>query len=83
MSARQLLSDLEILLPLADLIDVFQETTSIDNAKCYGVSDGSEFSGSMTFGWVIAASDGTRVVICAGPAFGSQASSYRAEGYGC
>eukprot|EP00980_Cylindrotheca_fusiformis_P020836 scaffold7832_cov103-Cylindrotheca_fusiformis.AAC.3 len=82
LSARQLLSDLEILIPLADLIDVFQATTSIDNAKCYSVSDGSEFSGSMTFGWVIAASDGTRVVTCAGPAFGSQASSYRAEGYG-
>eukprot|EP00980_Cylindrotheca_fusiformis_P016559 scaffold4965_cov87-Cylindrotheca_fusiformis.AAC.1 len=82
LSERQLLSDLEILIPVADLLDVLQQTTSIDNAKCYGVSDGSESSGSMTFGWVIAAPDGTRMVSCAGPAFGSQASSYRAEGYG-
>eukprot|EP00980_Cylindrotheca_fusiformis_P007198 scaffold1518_cov76-Cylindrotheca_fusiformis.AAC.1 len=36
MSARQLLSDLEILIPLADVLAVFHETTSIDNAKCYG-----------------------------------------------
>eukprot|EP00980_Cylindrotheca_fusiformis_P027515 scaffold20799_cov73-Cylindrotheca_fusiformis.AAC.4 len=78
LSDQRLLSELDILIPIDDLLDVFHLTSTTDNAKCYGVSDGSEASGCMTFGWVMAASDGTRVVKCAGPAYGSQASSYRA-----
>jgi hypothetical protein len=46
------------------------------------VSDGSDDSGSMTFGWVIATPDGRRLARCSGPVFGPFGSSFRAEGYG-
>jgi hypothetical protein len=46
------------------------------------VSDGSDDSGSMTFGWIIALPDGTRLARCSGPAYGPFGSSFRAEGYG-
>lgn len=46
------------------------------------VSDGSDDSGSMSFGWVIALPSGRRLARCSGPAFGPIGSSFRAEGYG-
>ncbi len=46
------------------------------------VSDGSAGDGSMSFGWVMSTSDGARMVRCAGPAFGTPATSYRSEAYG-
>jgi hypothetical protein len=46
------------------------------------VSDGSDDSGSMTFGWVIATPDGRRLARCSGPVFGPFGSSFRAEGCG-
>eukprot|EP00980_Cylindrotheca_fusiformis_P020498 scaffold7555_cov72-Cylindrotheca_fusiformis.AAC.3 len=82
---QQLFSDLDIRIPSHELLEILQATVSpVDGYywPCLGVSDGSEYQGSMTFGWTIAAPDGFRLVACAGPAFGSQASSYRAEGYG-
>jgi exonuclease III len=45
-------------------------------------SDGSVVKDSATFGWILSLEDGTRLAECAGPVFGSQPSSYRAEGYG-
>ena len=46
------------------------------------MSDGSDISGAMTFGWVISLPDGTRLARCSGPAYGPFGSSFRAEGYG-
>jgi hypothetical protein len=45
------------------------------------VSDGSELSQKMTFGWVLCTASGIRLAICSGPAFGT-GSSHRAEGTG-
>eukprot|EP00980_Cylindrotheca_fusiformis_P027571 scaffold21320_cov78-Cylindrotheca_fusiformis.AAC.1 len=81
---QQLLQDLDIRIPVPELIQLLNSTHPQLSAplQCIGVSDGSENQGSMTFGWLIADPEGFRVAACAGPAFGSQASSYRAEGYG-
>eukprot|EP00980_Cylindrotheca_fusiformis_P010202 scaffold2269_cov65-Cylindrotheca_fusiformis.AAC.2 len=80
-----LFASLDICIPTSELLDILNET-SVDlegpDNLCVGVSDGSEYQGSMTFGWTFASPDGFRMVTCAGPAFGAQASSYRAEGYG-
>jgi hypothetical protein len=53
-----------------------------DKVQLISVSDGSDDSGSMTFGWAIALPDGRRLARCSGPAFGPTGSSFRAEGYG-
>jgi hypothetical protein len=44
------------------------------------ISDGSDDSGSMTFGWIIALPRGRRLARCVGPAFGPSGSSFQAEG---
>jgi hypothetical protein len=49
--------------------------------KLLMVSDGSEASSTMTFGWALCLNDGTRLAYCAGPAFG-RGSSHRAEATG-
>jgi hypothetical protein len=46
------------------------------------VSDGSDDSGSMTFGWIVALPNGRRLAQCAGPAFGPSGSNFQAEGCG-
>jgi hypothetical protein len=46
------------------------------------VSNGSDDSGSMSFGWIIVLPCGRRLVRCAGPAYGPTGSSFCAEGYG-
>jgi hypothetical protein len=46
------------------------------------VSDGSDASGAMTFGWIIALPNGNRLARCSGPAYGPFGTSFRAEGYG-
>lgn len=62
------------------LVDV-QETEG-EVAQLLTMSDGSDDSGAMTFGWVMALPTGKRLVRCAGPTFGLYGSSFRAEGYG-
>jgi hypothetical protein len=49
--------------------------------KLHMVSDGSESSLHMTFGWALCLSDATRLAYCAGPAYG-QGSSHCAEATG-
>jgi hypothetical protein len=49
--------------------------------KLLMVSDGSESSMKMTFGWALCLHDGTRLAYCSGPAFG-RGSSHRAEATG-
>jgi hypothetical protein len=44
------------------------------------VSDGSDDSGAMTFGWIIAMPCSQRLAQCSGPAYGPTGSSFRAEG---
>ena len=45
-------------------------------------SDGSQNRNKASFGWVLSTGDGQRLVRCAGPSFGMNQTSYRAEGYG-
>jgi hypothetical protein len=49
--------------------------------KLLTVSDGSDDSGAMTFGWIIAMPCGLWLAQCSGPAYGPTGSSFRAEGY--
>ena len=83
-SERHLFQSIELLVPCDALIaslDASSRGTS-PNTNCQGVSDGTEVHSSMAFAWVLSDPHGRRLAQCAGPAFGSQASSYRAEGYG-
>jgi hypothetical protein len=52
------------------------------SAQLITVSDGSDNSGLMTFGWAIALPNGQRLATCAGPAYGPSSSSFHAKGYG-
>eukprot|EP00980_Cylindrotheca_fusiformis_P007788 scaffold1667_cov78-Cylindrotheca_fusiformis.AAC.1 len=81
---RLLLENLDIRIPVQEIISALHSLPEENrlHQRCTGVSDGSEFHQSMTFGWVLADQDGFRMVTGAGPAFGQQASSYRAEAYG-
>jgi hypothetical protein len=81
---RHLFESLELLVSPEDLIAALDETVLSTNSstRCHGVSDGTEVHSCMAFAWVFAGPDGRRLAQCASPAFGSQASSYRAEGYG-
>jgi hypothetical protein len=83
-SNRLLFESLELLVPLATLLATLGGTvlSRIPSSKCHGVCDGTEVLSCMAFAWVLAGPDGLRLAQCASPAFGSQASSYRAEGYG-
>jgi hypothetical protein len=63
-----------------DLVD--SQVTDGDIAQLLTMSNGSDDSGAMTFGWIMALPTGKRLVRCAGPTFGSYGSSFRAEGYG-
>jgi hypothetical protein len=58
------------------------QATDGDVAQLLTMSDGSDDSGAMTFGWIMALPTGQRLVRCAGPTFGPYGSSFRAEGYG-
>jgi hypothetical protein len=64
----------------ADDLDLPIPTPAL-NWKLLMVSDGSESSLKMTFGWALCLNDGTRLASCAGPAFG-RGSSHRAEATG-
>eukprot|EP00980_Cylindrotheca_fusiformis_P026777 scaffold17422_cov103-Cylindrotheca_fusiformis.AAC.6 len=81
---RLLLDNLDIRIPVHEIISVLHTLPeeNVLHQRCTGVSDGSEFHQSMSFGWVLADLEGFRMVTGAGPAFGKQASSYRAEAYG-
>eukprot|EP00980_Cylindrotheca_fusiformis_P024905 scaffold12690_cov177-Cylindrotheca_fusiformis.AAC.2 len=86
---RDLLSRTEFRIPEEEVTEILNQSAiepSEQNnhlqSQCYGVSDGSEARTSMAFGWVVAAPDGFRLATGSGPAFGSQPSSFRAEGYG-
>jgi hypothetical protein len=81
---RLLFESLELRVPLDELIATLDATATSRNpsTRCHGVSDGTEDNSCMSFAWVLAGPDGRRLAQCASPAFGSQASSYRAEGYG-
>jgi hypothetical protein len=46
------------------------------------MSDGSDESGAMMFGWIILLPDGHRLARCSGPAYGPFGKSFCAEGYG-
>jgi hypothetical protein len=46
------------------------------------VSDGSDDSGSMTFGWAIALPSGFRLACCFGPAYGPSGSSFEPKATG-
>jgi hypothetical protein len=61
-----------------------QQIDDTDNTAMHliTVSKGSNDSGSMTFGWVIALPEGRCLARCSGPAFGPSGSSFQAEGYG-
>jgi hypothetical protein len=66
-----------------DFLDLVNTQSSHENAiQLLTMSDGSDDSGAMTFGWVIALPTGRCLAHCAGPAFGPYGSSCRAEGYG-
>jgi hypothetical protein len=83
-SDLQLFQSLELLVPVTTLIAALDESARGTSYRttCKGVSDGTEVQSSMAFAWVLSDPNGRRLVQCAGPAFGSQSSSYRAEGYG-
>jgi hypothetical protein len=51
------------------------------NWHLHMVSDGSELAQHMTFGWALCLTDGTRLALCSGPAFG-KGSSHRAKATG-
>jgi hypothetical protein len=66
-----------------DPTDSNDDTIALDNTPTppttiHMVSDGSELAQNMTFGWVLCTSNGIRLAICSGPAFGT-GSSHRAE----
>ena len=65
---------------LHDLLQVTFEPDD-DDIFCELVSDGSEKDSNMTFGWVMAAPDGTRLARCSGSAPGC-GHSHRAESAG-
>jgi hypothetical protein len=81
---RRLFQSIEFLTPVATLLAALEETVggTTPSTTCHGVSDGTEVHSSMAFAWVLSDAHGRRLVQCSGPAFGSQASSYRAKGYG-
>ena len=57
--------------------------THLSKSKASAASDGSViFSRHGAFGWCLSLRNGTRLAVCAGPAFGAKPSSYRAEAYG-
>jgi hypothetical protein len=60
---------------------VTAQDLATDATQLLTISDGSDDSGSMTFGWVIALPSGRRLTQCSGPAFGPTGSSFCAEGY--
>jgi exonuclease III len=63
-------------------VDPYSVCEGLEHGFC-AVSDGSvRYQTQGSFGWVLSASNGERVVTCMGPARGPRPSSYRAEGYG-
>jgi hypothetical protein len=68
-------------LPDTDDDSTTSTTTPTPPTTIHMVSDGSELSQKMTFGWVLCTANGIRLAICSGPAFGT-GSSHRAEGTG-
>jgi hypothetical protein len=80
---RELFPALSMEVEPFEFIDlVTSQDLAEDDIHLLTVSDGSDDSGSMTFGWVIALPSGRRLARCSGPAFGPTGSSFRAEGYG-
>jgi hypothetical protein len=67
---------------LIALITNVANTTNNTDKHLLSVSNGSAFDRSMSFGWTMSLLNGTRLVMCAGPAHGSKQSSFRAEGHG-
>jgi hypothetical protein len=80
---RELFSDLTMQVDCFEFIQLVNSQLITDSsAQLITVSDGSDDSGSMTFGWAVALPNGQRLATCAGPAYGPSGSSFRAEGYG-
>jgi hypothetical protein len=80
---RDLFSFLHMEVGCFEFIDLItSQDIAADTTQLLTVSDGSDDSGSMSFGWVIALPSGRRLARCSGPALGPRGSSFRAEGYG-
>ena len=71
-----LLQQLDLLVPLESLVQ------SMATSKSLLACDGAVQENKGSFGWVLSSKEGTRLAQCRGPAFGSNQTSYRAEGYG-
>jgi hypothetical protein len=94
---QHLFASIQLLVDPYEIISIFNDndhesvttdddTLILDNtptppATIHMVSNGSELSQKMTFGWVLCTANGQRLVICSGPAFGT-GSSHRAEATG-
>ena len=72
----ELLTGLALNLPQAQLFHIIQHQPIMIG------SDGSQQDSRASFGWVLSTTDGQRLATCKGPCYGSQPTSYRAEGYG-
>jgi hypothetical protein len=79
---QELFVDLTMEVDCYQLIQIVnaQPLNDTDN-QLITASDGSDDSGLMTFGWVIALPSGRQLASCAGPAYGPSGSSFCAEGY--
>jgi len=65
------------------LTDPFTMVAQISTVGFKAASDGSvRYDTDGAFGWVLSLPNKVRLATCSGPAFGSNISSYRAEGYG-
>lgn len=58
------------------------DTVSSKGLSIKYIHDGLAASWLLSFGWVLALSEGTCFANCAGPGFGSITSSFRAKGHG-
>jgi hypothetical protein len=82
----QLFPELHMTVDCYEFLDLVnsQQKDDTDNTIMHlptTVSNGSNDSGSMTFGWILALPDGCRLARCSRPAFGPFGSSFQAEVY--
>ncbi len=80
---KELFADLTMHVDCYDFIQrVETQTQRNTEVQLLTMSDGSDESGKMTFGWIMSLPDGYRLARCSGPAYGPFGTSFRAEGYG-
>jgi hypothetical protein len=79
----------ELISNLTMLVDCYKFVQMVEtqrhrntDIKFLTMSDGSNESGAMAFGWIISLPDGTCLTKCSGPVYGPFGTSFPAEGYG-